>query len=191
MTILNELTPHGVKVMVGFGKDINHADLDVTGFGDYAKLKLDGITAGSIELTGTYSADSYVLVPPSWEPTPRIDVELVDLLKRIDGFTIADEIARYFYDQGVRGSQAQAADCPFAKWIKVETGKDYRVGSRWISPPTEPAVYVAELSPAARDFVSRFDSGFYPQLVQGHIRQTVGSGICPCVSCSQQPVIFA
>jgi hypothetical protein len=128
-------------------------------------------------------------------PAPRFaptdDVALIDLLKRVEGFTTADEIGRFFFEEGIRGRQSEGADCPFAKWIKVVTGKAYMVGSSWICHPDDSSAMVAELSPAARAFIRRFDAGCYPQLVQGHMRASAGG--CGCESCAATygpPVTF-
>lgn len=123
--------------------------------------------------------------------TPPDDVALIDLLKRVEGFTTADEIGRFFFDEGIRGRQSTPDDCPFAKWIKVVTGISYLVGSHWIAAPNDPARHVAELSPAVRDFIRRFDAGCYAQLVQGHMRAVAVACGCPaCVSHDYTPVTF-
>lgn len=161
----------------------------------WSKIAYDFGKPATLTLKGTWNADlnavtlKALLTPFPFETPMRPDVQLDELLTQIEGFTTGDQVARFFFDQGVRGFQTESADCPFAKWIKVMTGKDYRVGSHFITPPGEPAVFVAALTPAARDFVNRFDRGCYPQLVQGHQRNVAGQ--CDCGGCARfKPVMF-
>jgi hypothetical protein len=135
--------------------------------------------------------EALVDFPPAPAITPTDDTALLDLLKRVEEFTTADEIGRFFFDEGIRGQQSQGADCPFAKWIKVVTGKAYLVGSSWICQPDDSSAMVATLSAAARAFVRRFDAGCYPQLVQGHLRASAaGCGCESCIDTYGAPVIF-
>lgn len=145
----------------------------------------------TLTLTGFANALEALVDVPAPTITPTADVALLDLLKRVEGFTTADEIGRFFFDEGIRGRQSQPDDCPFAKWIKVVTGKAYRVGSRWIAQPDDPTELIAEFSPAVRDFIRRFDAGCYPQLVQGHMRAVAVACGCPaCVGNDYTPVTF-
>jgi hypothetical protein len=146
------------------------------------------LTGSFAEALGVVKTEFRNLTPTI---TPTADVALLDLLKRVEEFTTADEIGRFFFDEGVRGRQNDPEDCPFAKWIKVVTGQAYRVGSGYVAQPDDPTELIAELSPVARAFIRRFDAGCYPQLVQGAMRAS--ASLCGCASCAAMygsPVLF-
>jgi hypothetical protein len=165
-------------------------DADKSGWSkiDFAQLK-----PATLTLKGTWNAAfdpaslKALLAPFPFEAPMRPDVQLDELLTQIEGFTTGDQLARFFFDQGVRGFQTQPGDCPFAKWIKVVTGKDFHVGSRWITRPEDPTGPAAVLNSGSREFVTKFDLGCYPQLVQGHQRNVVTQ--CPCDLCASLKVV--
>lgn len=148
---------------------------------------------GTLTLKGKWDAAfdptslKALLTPLPAHPVIQPDVQLDELLTQIEGFTTGDQLARFFFDQGVRGFQTQPGDCPFAKWIKVMTGKDFHVGSRWITRPEDSARPVAVLNSGSREFVTKFDLGCYPQLVQGHQRNVVTA--CSCDLCAAYEVV--
>lgn len=95
---------------------------------------------------------------------------LPELLDKLDNLGNADVIAEFFLTEGVRGVRKNSVKCPIAKWLAVETGGKYSVGSASVCP-----VHTADtdltlanwghhLPPAAQEFVLRFDKGEFDDL---------------------------
>lgn len=90
-----------------------------------------------------------------------------DLKKRLDLLLdalpkSADEIAKYLKEAGVKGSKMSTANCPLANHFSAR-GVRVSVGSSILDNSTGA---VLEKSPSyVIDFISKFDNGEYPDLV--------------------------
>lgn len=116
---------------------------------------------------------------PALLPAPTVDdippaKTLTELLAKLEQLGSADAIAKFFYNEGVRGERNIASGCPIAKWLTVETGGEYSVnGASVCEFPTSKQLAggrkegVVALPDAAREFIRNFDTGAYAHLAIG------------------------
>lgn len=96
---------------------------------------------------------------------------------KIAQFQTAEEIAGYLGEQGVRAIPECGTDCAIARYMQDATGvKNVFVGTAqiFLNPPMDTECVVDidaaedtyDHTPAMRDFVTRYDMGAYPELVE-------------------------
>lgn len=76
-------------------------------------------------------------------------------------------IPEFFAARGIKGRRRVAKDCPIARYIKQECGDDPAHGLYTVEIETsdDGRVIITHGQQALADFVSNFDQGKYPDLV--------------------------
>lgn len=130
------------------------------------------------------TAPAPLVLPPA-DDVPR--KSLSELLGQLAGLGSADGIAKFFLDEGVRGEPNNSGGCPIAKWLSVETGDKYSVGSGSVVrlPPSSEDIrsWGAMLPYCAREFIRRFDNGEYKALTTGPAVKSAAQALCDCQRC--------
>lgn len=109
-----------------------------------------------------------------------LDLDVV--YDKLEQFETADEIARFLQDQEIKAAPKLAATCAIAVWVKkatetelvihVATSKTVIYHSNAKKMRTEgksiedTIIWQRDHTEAMQDFISRFDAGDYPNLLQ-------------------------
>jgi hypothetical protein len=179
MSTGTEITKAIAGATVTFSKD----ELVLKGFTKEATMIITGEWNPSCWSMATIPA-----VPAGFKPSTEEEVTLAEQLATLEALGSSKAIARFFYDEGVRGERHNSHGCPAQKWIQVTTGGDYVVGSVAVYSKTaagRPDKVVAQNPAALSNFIAEFDSGVYPQLATGN--KAVMS--CECPMCSPRYTI--
>lgn len=108
-------------------------------------------------------------------PVPALPkpVTLAAAVDQLNQFTSADDIAFHLTAHGINGRQRYPGSCPIARYLKGNTTRSYFLGVgtqglvmaiRRDGFRLHPEEH--KLSPAAREFVIKFDRGEYPWLTK-------------------------
>lgn len=109
-------------------------------------------------------------------PRTQIAYDITLMLERLG--STPDEIAQSLRVSGVKGMRRQGNSCPITHWLEKQMGGRAFTSQQsvsWIEGPDlreiDPTamVWVAVPEPVV-DFVTRFDDGVYPDLVEHAVR---------------------
>jgi hypothetical protein len=114
------------------------------------------------------------------------------VVKQLHGFETADEIAEYLQNYGITAEPMNAKTCALTKFVEAETGATGRIittvysislndplSEEWMA---DVPICVENHTEALKDFVNKFDSNFYPSLVEDGY-EWADDGDCDCPSC--------
>jgi hypothetical protein len=91
------------------------------------------------------------------------------LVQQLRAFGTADEIADFFRSEGVQGHRRELAACPIAVWVTNVMGpcevNEEGISFTFCDRKGMEIALNSVSTPAMREFVRRFDSDGYPDLV--------------------------
>lgn len=76
----------------------------------------------------------------------------------------ADGIAQFLHDEAIKGCRGDSELCPLANYLRKVSGA--KTLAAYHSAIYSGGVLVAQLSLEQSRFISRFDTNWYPQLIQ-------------------------
>lgn len=107
-------------------------------------------------------------------------IELGILVDKLNGFEQADEIAAFLNEQQVQGYVGDGDSCVITAWLTRESGRSVSTTdivsdfTNWSAEGFEQVDYPLEAP--VQTFISKFDNGFYPELV-------IEDEECDCEGC--------
>lgn len=133
-------------------------------------------------MTGTLTVDAPADSATVTAPVAPVDADtkMRELIGRLAKFNTKEEIAKFFLDEGVRGTRQDDKDCPIAKWLAVETGARWSVGKIAVMPAGRRCPDPSDLGTpkVVEEFIDAFDLGEFPELATG-----VKTVKCDCPLC--------
>lgn len=85
-------------------------------------------------------------------------------MDKLFGMESADELARFFEDQGVKASCGEPFDCAISKWMEQTTGCATYSTVFTIKVTTGEEILDFDPTAAMCSFIWHFDQGHYPEL---------------------------
>lgn len=76
----------------------------------------------------------------------------------------ADDIANYFRAEGIQGIRVRHDACPIANWMSMQTGR--RISAADVIVDLHDCQLRESATPAMREFMEKFDTDQYPDLVR-------------------------
>ena len=113
------------------------------------------------EVSGVSSTQVTEFHVISWGFDPG---SLRNLISEFYKWETADQIAELFRAEGIKGDRNVLESCPIAGYATKCSGIDVEVNEYGISFSGGKFNFPA--TPAMKDFILRFDQGFYPELVR-------------------------
>lgn len=113
------------------------------------------------------------------------------VVDKLHQFETADEIADYFRYYGIKANVQDARSCAISEFVQRETGLEGRVITSTTSLALiaegamvwDDATVEVEHTKAMHQFVKKFDSGAYPDLLNCEVQQEIWDCVCYCEKC--------
>lgn len=95
--------------------------------------------------------------------------EVKDVVKFLDAFPNVSDLALFLKAKGVKGRRNAADSCPVATYLQQETGNSTVNVSRttYSYADRDHRSHTENSSGVVQEFVSLFDSGYFPELNKG------------------------
>ncbi len=95
--------------------------------------------------------------------------QITPWLDKLNSMESADEVAKFFEEEGVTGHPKAASSCAISSFLKTKTGKRVSTTPAYVSTyesNTHTRETEVPLGPVLREFVKNFDERKYPALLR-------------------------
>jgi hypothetical protein len=112
------------------------------------------------------------------------------VVDKLQSFETADDLADFFRGYGIIAQPRNSRACAISKFVTEETGLEgvaTSMGSLTVYEDEEETIQTEHVThtDAMRDFVDRYDKGYYPDLIEAgyEIAFNPNYGMCDCEAC--------